>query len=238
MPESSGDEQEQNPSSATDAGTGAGTDAGASAVPYRHRRRWRILRWVALGLGLVLVGADDPGAMLAHTAAAHRLGIPVAADPSQQLARLDRGQARQLVAGAAWLFTNEYEAALLCERTGWSRTEVLRQVGTWVTTLGAAGVTVASAAGGEVAVAAVRPGAVADPTGAGDGFRAGFLAGLAWSWEPVQAARLGCALAATVLESVGTQEYKLAPADLTARIGQAYGPQAAGAARARLAGAR
>jgi len=190
------------------------------------------------GLGLVLVGADDPGAMLAHTAAAHRLGIPVAADPSQQLARLDRGQARQLVAGAAWLFTNEYEAALLCERTGWSRTEVLRQVGTWVTTLGAAGVTVASAAGGEVAVAAVRPGAVADPTGAGDGFRAGFLAGLAWSWEPVQAARLGCALAATVLESVGTQEYKLAPADLTARIGQAYGPQAAGAARARLAGAR
>ena len=66
MPEGSGDEQEQNPSSVTDGGTQAGTEAGteagidtgASAVPYRHRRRWRVLRWVALGLGLVLVGAS------------------------------------------------------------------------------------------------------------------------------------------------------------------------------------
>ena len=58
MPEGSGDEQEQNPSSGSETAIDAGTDAGASAVPYRHRRRWRILRWVALGLGLVLVGAS------------------------------------------------------------------------------------------------------------------------------------------------------------------------------------
>jgi len=66
VPEQSGDEQEQNPSSAIDAGTEAGTEAGvdagtdpsAAAVPHRRRRRWRILRWVALGLGVVLVGAS------------------------------------------------------------------------------------------------------------------------------------------------------------------------------------
>ncbi|MEY9841352.1 LCP family protein [Streptacidiphilus sp. EB103A] len=66
MPEQSGDEQEQNPSSGidarTDAGTETGTDAAtdpsAPAAPHRRRRRWRILRWVALGLGVVLVGAS------------------------------------------------------------------------------------------------------------------------------------------------------------------------------------
>jgi LCP family protein required for cell wall assembly len=66
VPEKSGDEQEQNPSSGIDAGidtgidtgTGAGTDPSAPAVPHRRRRRWRIVRWVALGLGVVLVGAS------------------------------------------------------------------------------------------------------------------------------------------------------------------------------------
>ncbi|MFC1438384.1 LCP family protein [Streptacidiphilus sp. N1-10] len=58
MPESPGDEQDQNPPSGVEDGA-EGTDPGASAIPYRHhRRRWRIVRWVALGLGLVLVGAS------------------------------------------------------------------------------------------------------------------------------------------------------------------------------------
>jgi adenosine kinase len=186
--------------------------------------------------GLVLVGADDPGAMLRHTITAHRLGIPVAADPSQQLARLDREQARQLVDGARWLFTNEYEAALLRERTGWSEQDLLERVGTWITTLGADGVSLAARGEPRLVVPAVATDTIADPTGAGDAFRAGFLAGHAWQWPHEQAAQLGCALAATVLESVGTQEYKLLPAELIDRIDAAYGHQAARTIEPRLAG--
>jgi adenosine kinase len=141
-----------------------------------------------------------------------------------------------LVDGAAWLFTNEYEAALLSERTGWSARQILDRVGTWVTTLGAQGVRLACAGQERVDVPAVPAGRIADPTGAGDAFRAGFLAGLAWAWAPLQAARFGCALAATVLESVGTQEYKLLASDLIARIGQAYGDAAARAVEPRLSG--
>lgn len=76
---------------------------------------------------------------------------------------------------------------------------------------------------------------IADPTGAGDAFRSGFLAGLAWQWPPQQAARFGCALATTVLESVGTQEYKLLPSDLAARIARTYGDDAARSVEPRLA---
>ncbi|WP_052864091.1 carbohydrate kinase family protein [Streptomyces niger] len=188
------------------------------------------------GLDLVLIGADDPEAMLRHTAAAHRLGIPVAADPAQQLARLDRAQTRLLVSGARWLFTNAYEAALLEERTGWSAEELRARVGTWLTTLGDEGVGVTRAGGPPLRIPAVPTRAAADPTGAGDAFRAGFLAGLAWGWPAARAARLGCALATVALESIGTQEYRPVPEDLVARIGEAYGAEAAHAARPRLAG--
>ncbi|MEU9880852.1 PfkB family carbohydrate kinase [Streptomyces phaeochromogenes] len=185
---------------------------------------------------LVLAGADDPGAVVRHTATAHRLGIPVAADPSQQLARLDRGQARQLLDGARWLFTNEYEAALPAERTGWTREDLLGRVGTWITTPGAAGVSPARAGAPAPRVPAVPVARTADPTGAGDAFRSGFLAGLSWRPPKERAARLGCAPAATVLEPVGTQEHKVVAADLTARIERAYGHDAARVVEPRLAG--
>ncbi|MFD8287411.1 carbohydrate kinase family protein [Streptomyces lavendulae] len=178
------------------------------------------------GLDLVLVGADDPAAMLRHTAAAHALGIPVAADPSQQLARLDAEQTRSLVDGAHLLFTNEYESALLRERTGWTEEDVLVRVGTWITTRGADGVSIVRADGPRLDVPAVPTGDVVDPTGVGDAFRAGFLAGLSWELPYERAAQLGCALATVVLESVGTQEYKLLTSDLLARIGRVYGHEA------------
>ncbi|MEU2224865.1 carbohydrate kinase family protein [Streptomyces sp. NPDC018347] len=189
------------------------------------------------GLDLVLVGADDPQAMLRHTRTAHDLDIDVAADPSQQLARLDTEETRRLVHGARWLFTNEYEAALLQERTGWSEREVQNRVGTWLITREADGVTLLSGHTHRMDVPAVASERIADPTGVGDAFRAGFLAGLAWELPLRRAAELGCALATTVLESVGTQEYKLLPADLLARIDQTYGRASAAELEPLLAGA-
>ncbi|MFF7813727.1 carbohydrate kinase family protein [Streptomyces sp. NPDC007945] len=187
------------------------------------------------GFDLVLVGADAPEAMLRHTATARRIGVRLAADPSQQLARLDGAQARELVDGAHLLFTNAYESALLCERTGWSERDVLRRVGKWVVTRGADGVSLERFGRPRVDVPAVPTGQIADPTGVGDAFRSGFLAGLGWDWPDERAAQLGCALASIVLETVGTQEYKLLAADLTERVERAYGAEAARFMEPRLA---
>ncbi|GGR40742.1 carbohydrate kinase family protein [Streptomyces roseolus] len=187
------------------------------------------------GFDLVLVGADAPEAMLRHTATARRTGIRLAADPSQQLARLDGAQARELVDGAHLLFTNAYESALLRERTGWDERDVLRRVGTWITTRGADGVSLEREGRPRLDVPAVPTAEIADPTGVGDAFRSGFLAGLGWGWPEERAAQLGCALASTVLESVGTQEYKLVAADLIARVERAYGAGAARGMEPRLA---
>ena len=179
------------------------------------------------GLELVLVGATDPGAMISHTAECRDLGIPFAADPSQQLPRFDREQVRAVVDGAAYLFCNEYEEALIERKSGWTSAEVLARVGVRVTTLGPAGARVERAGRPPLLVGPVAETRKADPTGTGDGFRAGFLAAVGRGLSLERAAQLGNLLAVCVLETVGTQEYELKPAAVAERLTAAYGPQVA-----------
>ncbi|MDF9817147.1 carbohydrate kinase family protein [Streptomyces sp. SPB162] len=183
---------------------------------------------------LVLVAPDDPEAMLRHTRACRATGTPFAADPSQQLAALDTDRVKGLVNGARYLFTNAYERALLLERTGWPESTVLERVGTWITTLSEGGVRIDRSGCTTVHVPAVSVPHVMDPTGAGDAFRAGFLAATAHGLDAVTAAQLGCALAAYALEAVGPQSYRVTVPELSARLSQAYGPVAVGELRAML----
>jgi adenosine kinase len=176
---------------------------------------------------LVLIGPDDPEAMLRHTEECRQRGIPFVADPSQQLAAMDGAQIRSLVDGAAFLFTNEYEAALTEQKTGWSAEEILQRVGYRVTTRGAAGAVVDSRQGEQVVVGVPEERRRVDPTGVGDGFRAGFLAGLGWGLDHTRCAQLGCLVATYVLETVGTQEYVFDVTDFVDRLRSAYGPDAA-----------
>ena len=68
---------------------------------------------------------------------------------------------------------------------------------------------------------------IADPTGGGDAFRAGFLAGLDGGLNVERAAQLGSLLATLVLETTGTQEWAIDAAQETERLRVAYGPDAA-----------
>jgi adenosine kinase len=179
------------------------------------------------GLDLVLIGASDPDAMFSHTRECAALGIPFAADPSQQLPRLDGPQVRALVDGAAYLFCNEYEEALIERKTGWSGAEVLDRVTVRVTTLGPAGARVERSGHPPILVGPVPERRKADPTGTGDAFRAGFLAAIGWGLSLERAAQLGNLLAVTVLEADGPQEYELKPAETAERLAGAYGQDAA-----------
>ena len=183
---------------------------------------------------IVLICPDDPDAMLRHTQACRDRAVPFAADPSQQIARMDGAGLRRLVDGARYLFTNEYERALLIRKTGWNAVQLLRRVGAWVTTTGPEGATVESATEPAVSVPAAKLTRIADPTGAGDAFRAGFLAGLGHRLGHEGAARLGCAMAALVMETSGTQEYLFRPATFLVRIGESYGSGAAAGMAARI----
>jgi adenosine kinase len=186
------------------------------------------------GFDLVCIAPDDPQAMLLHTDECRERGYPFAADPSQQMALMGGEDIKTLVDGAAYLFTNEYEKALLEQKTGWSDAEVLKRVRTRVTTYGAEGIRIESQEAAPLRIPVVPAREVVDPTGVGDGFRAGFLGGTSWGLSPERSAQVGATLATLVLEADGPQEYAVNPAEFVARLGEVYGAGAGAEVAAHL----
>lgn len=188
------------------------------------------------GLDYVVISPNDPEAMFRHNEEAKRLGIPIVSDPSQQLAFLDGDGIRPLVEGAAFLVCNDYERALIEQKTGWSSAEILDTVGVRITTHGPKGCELERAGESPIEVPAVtvRSDVALEPTGAGDAFRAGFLSGLAWGFDLERSAQLGSLLGVLALETVGPQEYRVHPDEARQRLTGPYGPDAAEEIVARL----
>jgi adenosine kinase len=141
---------------------------------------------------------------------------------------------RELVDGAAYLFSNEYESHLIQSKTGWSAEEILDRVAIQVVTLGPAGVRVQRKGEEPIEVGAVDHVTAVEPTGVGDAFRAGFLAATEWGLGLERAAQVGCVSAAYVVERVGTQEYSFTGGQFLARFATAYGEDAAGEVKPHL----
>jgi len=121
------------------------------------------------------------------------------------------------------LFTNEYEAALTEQKTGWRSDEIADRVQTRVITKGKNGVLIATRGERPIEVTIANEVRVADPTGVGDAFRAGFLTALSWGLAHERAAEVGSMMATYVVETVGTQEYELGRRRFLDRFTQAYG---------------
>jgi adenosine kinase len=178
-------------------------------------------------LDLVIVGPNDPHAMVQHTQECRDRGYPFLADPSQQLAWADGDMIRTLVDGADLLFTNEYEHALLLQKTGWSEAEVLDRVDAWVTTRAANGVIVDRRGEERIEVIAVPETKPVEPTGGGDALRAGFVAARQWGLGLERATQVGSAVATAAIEVIGTQEYDLPTGPFLDRFAAAFGAGAA-----------
>lgn len=175
---------------------------------------------------LVMISAGDPAAMVQHAETCRANGWAFAADPSQQLARIDGDQARSLVQGASLLFSNDYELGLLKAKSGWSDAQIADQVGVRITTHGANGIEIADSDGTVLRVPVVPEHGKLDPTGVGDAFRGGFLAARARGLATQRCAELGSLMATLVLETVGTQEYAFDIAVAQQRLKGAYGASA------------
>jgi adenosine kinase len=188
------------------------------------------------GLDLVLVSANDPEAMIRHSEECRTRGFAFAADPSQQLARMDGGDVAKLIDGADYLLTNDYEKSLLESKAGLTDAQVLDLVKVRVTTLGKNGVEITGRDIERIHVPIAREIQAYDPTGVGDGFRAGFFAALSWNLDLERAAQVGSLLATLVLETVGTQEYDVRPDIFVKRMAESYGDTAAEDIRPHLAG--
>jgi adenosine kinase len=132
-----------------------------------------------------------------------------------------------LIDGADYLFMNEYESSLIEKKVGWNTDELMKRVGTVVTTLGAKGARIQSKHETIATVACPPESERIDPTGVGDSFRAGYLAAHSWGLIPERCAQVGSMLATYVIETVGTQEYTFTNKEFVQRFSSFYGASSA-----------
>jgi adenosine kinase len=164
---------------------------------------------------LGIISPDGRDAMLQHAAQFKAAGIPFVFDPGQGLPMFDGAELAHFVELATWVTVNDYEAKMLCDRTGLSCAEMSRQVQGLVVTLGAEGCEV-WVDGEKTLVPSVKAEAVVDPTGCGDAFRGALLYGLEQGWSLARCAALGNRIGAHKIASRGGQNYTLSASQIDA----------------------
>ncbi|OGY99695.1 MAG: hypothetical protein A3B13_01425 [Candidatus Liptonbacteria bacterium RIFCSPLOWO2_01_FULL_45_15] len=148
--------------------------------------------------------------------------IPFIFDPGQQIPQLSADALRNGITGAKVFISNDYELALVLEKTGWTEEDMLERVEILVTTLGEKGSRIR--AGKDVfEIPASSPRKIVDPTGAGDAYRAGFIKGLLASWPLEVAGKFAGVMAAYAVEVYGTQEYSTSFSDARTRYKENFG---------------
>ena len=164
---------------------------------------------------LGMISPDGRDAMLQHAEQFKAAGIPFVFDPGQGLPMFDGVELAHFVELASWITVNDYEARMLCERTGLSCAELSHHVQGLVVTLGADGCEV-WIGGEKTVVAPVKAKAVVDPTGCGDAFRGALLFGLEQGWSLTRCAALGNRIGAHKIGSRGGQNYTLEAVQISA----------------------
>jgi adenosine kinase len=176
----------------------------------------------AQGVSLGIVSPDGRDGMFAHAQGFHDAGIPFVFDPGQGLPMFDGRDLERFIGLADYVTVNDYEAKLLCERTGRSLRELASQVKALVVTLGAKGAEI-YADGELIGIPPVKPDDVMDPTGCGDAFRAGLLYGIGNGWDWQKSGRLAAVLGAIKIAHRGGQNHKPSRDQIATRYREAYG---------------
>ena len=186
---------------------------GAMTIPYHAAP-------VAEGAEIAIVAPGNMSDMRDFAAFYRAQNIPFIYDPGQQITVLSAEDLKNGMEGAVAFISNDYEFSLAAQKTGRSEHSILEHVSMIVTTLGSEGSRITTKEG-VTEVGTANP-AVVDPTGAGDAFRAGFLAGLRRKLSPRAAVQLGSTVAAYAIEVKGTQTHTFTKDALAARYRENY----------------
>jgi adenosine kinase len=168
------------------------------------------------GIGVGIIAPDGRDAMLAHAAQFSAAGIPFVFDPGQGLPMFDGAELKRFIAQASWVALNDYEARMLCDRTGETLESLSRShLRGVIVTLASEGCDLWQA-GVCTRVPGVAATEVLDPTGCGDAFRAALLYGLERGWPLERCVVLGNRVGALKIASRGGQNHVVDPVALGA----------------------
>jgi len=187
--------------------------------------------WKAAMLGLddgppdldaVIVGPNDPGAMKRLVRECREREVPFVFDPAHQLPMMDGADVTDGIEGAWIVIGNDYELELIQDRTQRDVDGLLDLAEMVVTTLGRNGSRITTR-DGSVDVPAAPAERELDPTGAGDAYRSGLVAGLLRGLDTYAAGCVASLAATHAVEHVGTIEHRYSRADFIRRHRDCYG---------------
>ncbi|WP_018412110.1 carbohydrate kinase family protein [Methyloversatilis thermotolerans] len=192
------------------------------AMSFSHENRVSDAEGIKLGI----VAPDGRDGMLEHAQQFADAGIPFIFDPGQGMPMFDGKDLLHFLELATWCTVNDYEAKLLCDRTGLTEAQVAERVEAFIVTRGAEGSRVYH--DGTVSeVACVPAAAVLDPTGCGDAYRAGLLYGLSRGVDIVASARLASVMGSIKIASRGPQNHAPTREEIARRHREAFGVELA-----------
>lgn len=174
------------------------------------------------GISIGLISPDGRQGMLEHASQFVAAGIPFIFDPGQGLPMFDGDDLKQFINQATYVTVNDYEAAMLQERTGFSLEQIAAQVSALIVTLGGEGSNI-YADGQVINIPAAPVSAVKDPTGCGDAYRAGLLYGLMNNADWATTGRIASLLGAIKIEHTGPQNHHFTREALAERYQHAFG---------------
>ena len=126
-------------------------------------------------------------------------------DPGQDVFWYTKEQLDPILDNIDILFANQHEIAHMCRTLDTTREAIVKRVGTAIFTMSGDGSTLYSE--GKEHFIPVVPVTLADPTGAGDSYRAGFLTAYVRGYTPETCCRIGTVTASFVVEHVGCQTH-------------------------------
>ena len=170
----------------------------------------------------VIIGPNAPEEMRRLVRECRERGVPWVFDPAHQLPHLSGDDLVDGSRGAWVLIGNDYELEMIQHRTGCTMDELKQLSELVVITLGREGSRIESRTASH-AIAPAPARAEVDPTGAGDAYRSGLVAGLLRGLA-VPAAGAVASLAATyAVEQVGTIEHGYSHEEFGERFKEAFG---------------
>jgi adenosine kinase len=190
------------------------------AMVHSHRNEVAHSRGVSLGI----VSPDGREGMLEHSRQFAEAGIPFIFDPGQGLPMFNGNELLQCLQLADYCAVNDYEARLLCERTGRSIESLAGEVSALIVTLGGKGSEIHTG-GRKLDIPCATPTALEDPTGCGDAYRAGLLYGIEHGMDWEQTGRLASLMGAIKIASRGGQNHAPSREEIGDAFRAAFGTQ-------------
>lgn len=174
------------------------------------------------GAKLGIVAPDGREGMMQHARDFAEAGVPFIFDPGQGLPMFNGDELLDFMRLADYACFNDYEARLLCDRTGRSLEQLAGDVRALIVTRGGEGSDI-YADGRRYNIPRVEAEEILDPTGCGDAYRSGLLYGIANGYDWEKTGRLAAVMGAIKIASRGGQNHQPSREEIGERYRRAFG---------------